>query len=227
MPVLKCLVVDDEELARDLLRSHIEKIPYLELSGSYANPLEALDHLKTEPIDIVFLDIQMPEIKGVALAKLLPKTVKVIFTTAYAEYALEGFEVSATDYLLKPITFERFLKAVEKIGIDPSEPDPVTSLTVKSGYDLYKVQLQDISYIESDSEYVVYHTEDKKILSNQSLTALEKQLSNSGFIRVHRSFLVNKSKVDGMQGRDLLIGQHSIPVSDSYYKRVRKEIFMS
>ena len=169
----------------------------------------------------------MPEIKGVELAKLLPKTVKVIFTTAYAEYALEGFEVSATDYLLKPITFERFLKAVEKIGNDHSGSDPIKSITVKSGYDLYKIHLQDISFIESDSEYVVYHTANKKILSNQSLTVLEKQLSGSGFIRVHRSFLVNKSKVNGMQGRELLIGEHSIPVSDSYYKKVRKEIFMS
>lgn len=227
MPILKCLVVDDEELARDLLRNHIEKVPYLELGGSYANPLEALDRLREEPIDVIFLDIQMPEIKGVELAKLLPKTVKVIFTTAYAEYALEGFEVSATDYLLKPITFERFLKAVEKITSAHSGPGPINSITVKSGYDLYKIHLQDISFIESDSEYVVYHTANKKIMSNQSLTALEEQLSGSGFIRVHRSFVVNKAKVDGMQGRELLIGEHSIPVSDSYYKKVRKEIFMS
>lgn len=227
MPILKCLVVDDEELARDLLRNHIEKVPYLELGGSYANPLEALHRLREEPIDVIFLDIQMPEIKGVELAKLLPKTVKVIFTTAYAEYALEGFEVSATDYLLKPITFERFLKAVEKITSAHSGPGPINSITVKSGYDLYKIHLQDISFIESDSEYVVYHTANKKIMSNQSLTALEEQLSGSGFIRVHRSFVVNKAKVDGMQGRELLIGEHSIPVSDSYYKKVRKEIFMS
>ena len=107
MPILKCLVVDDEELARDLLRNHIEKVPYLELGGCYAADMVLLDRLKEEPIDVIFLDIQMPEIKGVELAKLLPKTVKVIFTTAYAEYALEGFEGSATDYLLKPITFER------------------------------------------------------------------------------------------------------------------------
>jgi DNA-binding LytR/AlgR family response regulator len=171
----------------------------------------------------VFLDIQMPEIKGTAFAKLIPSTAKIIFTTAYSEYALEGFELDAIDYLLKPIAFQRFLKAVQKVKSEvPSFAD---TITIKSGYDLFKVKLDDITHIESDSEYVVFHVNGKKIMSYQSLKSLEKSLNPSQFIRVHRSFIVNKSKVTGLKGRDLLLTTISIPVSDSYYDKIKKELF--
>ena len=167
----KCIIIDDEELARGLIESHVAKLDYLEVVGSFENPLEALPLLKNGSIQILFLDIQMPEIKGTDFAKLVPPTTKIIFTTAYSDYALEGYELNAIDYLLKPITFQRFLKAVQKI--EPPKTILADTLTIKSGYDLYKVKIDDITHIESDSEYVVFYTADKKIMSHQSLKSLE------------------------------------------------------
>lgn len=219
----KCIIIDDEELARELLKNYVDKVDFLELVGSFENPLEAMNCLKTEDIKIVFLDIQMPEIKGTEFAKLVPATTKIIFTTAYSEYALEGYELDAFDYLLKPIAFPRFLKAVQKIKIEV--PDFGDTLTIKSGYDLFKVKIEDITHIESDSEYVVFYANGKKIMSYQSLKSLEKALDPSRFIRVHRSFIVNKSKVTGLKGRDLILSDLIIPVSDSYYEKVKQELF--
>jgi DNA-binding LytR/AlgR family response regulator len=225
MEKLKCLVVDDEELARGLLESYIAKVDFLVLEASLENPLEALGILKERKIDLLFLDIQMPEIKGTDFAKMVPTTTQVIFTTAYSEYALEGFELNALDYLLKPITFERFLKAVNKAKTTSESISAEETITVKSGYDLHKLKYADIRYIESDSEYVNYHTADKKIMSNQSLKALEKVLPSSLFIRVHRSYMVNKNFVTGLKGRDLLLSEDVIPVSDSYFELVKNELF--
>jgi DNA-binding LytR/AlgR family response regulator len=221
--MLKCIIIDDEELARKLIESYIKKLDFLTLSGSFENPLEALKILKSETIDVVFLDIQMPEIKGTDFAKLIPAKTKIIFTTAYSEYALEGFELSAADYLLKPIGFNRFLKAVQKIKTESSVVQD--TITVKSGYDLFKLKYDEITHIESDSEYAVFHTTTKKIMSLQSLKSLEKILDATVFIRVHRSFIVNKTKVTGLKSRDLFLGTIQIPVSDSYYENVKMELF--
>jgi DNA-binding LytR/AlgR family response regulator len=223
MLMFKCVIIDDEELARELLKSYVAKLDFLELAGSFENPLEAISCLKTEDIRIVFLDIQLPEIKGTAFAKLIPPTAKIIFTTAYSEYALEGFELEAIDYLLKPIAFQRFLKAVQKVK--PEGASMSDTITVKSGYDLFKLKINDITHIESDSEYVNFHTLNKKIMCLQSLKSLEKSLDSSQFIRVHRSFIVNRSKVTGLKGRDLYLSTLVIPVSDSYYEKVKKELF--
>lgn len=225
MEKLKCLVVDDEELARALLESYIEKLDFLELVGSAEGPVEAMNIMREKKVDLLFLDIQMPEIKGTDFAKMVPSDTQIIFTTAYSEYALEGFELNALDYLLKPITFERFLKAVNKAKPTGEIKTTAETLTVKSGYDLHKLKYADIRYIESDSEYVNYHTADKKIMSNQSLKALEKVLPSSLFIRVHRSYIVNREMVTGLKGRDLLLGDVQIPVSDSYYEVVKGELF--
>lgn len=219
----KCIIIDDEELARGLIESHVAKLDYLEVVGSFENPLEALPLLKNETIQILFLDIQMPEIKGTDFAKLVPPTTKIIFTTAYSDYALEGYELNAIDYLLKPITFQRFLKAVQKI--EPPKTILADTLTIKSGYDLYKVKIDDITHIESDSEYVVFYTADKKIMSHQSLKSLENSLNSTQFLRVHRSYIVNISKVTGLKGRDLFLGTINIPVSDSYYEVVKNALF--
>tara|TARA_R110002126_G_scaffold53875_9_gene145903 strand:- start:3634 stop:4302 length:669 start_codon:yes stop_codon:yes gene_type:complete len=221
--MLKCIVIDDEELARKLIESYIKKLDFLELMGSFENPLDALAVLKKETIAIVFLDIQMPQIKGTDFAKMIPVSTKVIFTTAYSDYAIEGFELSALDYLLKPISFERFLKAVQKVKTENKVINDF--ITVKSGYDLFKLNYNDITHVESDSEYVVFHTNGKKIMSLQALKSLEKTLDPSQFIRVHRSFIVNKSKVTGLKGRDLILSNLIIPVSDSYYEKVKLELF--
>lgn len=221
--MLRCIVIDDEELARKLIESYIDKLDFLDLAGTFENPLEAMALLKKEAIDVVFLDIQMPEIKGTDFAKLIPSGARIIFTTAYSEYALEGFELNAIDYLLKPIGFNRFLEAVQKIKTELVIK--VDSVTVKSGYDLFKLKYEEITHIESDSEYAVFHTATKKIMSLQSLKSLEKTLDPAVFIRVHRSFIVNKTKVSGLKSRDLFLGTLQIPVSDSYYEAVKKELF--
>ncbi|MBT8384840.1 MAG: LytTR family DNA-binding domain-containing protein [Bacteroidia bacterium] len=223
MNTIKCIVIDDEELARTLLKSYIDKVDFLELIGDFENPVEAIQLVKGSDIDIIFLDIQMPELKGTDFAKMINSKIRVIFTTAYSEYALEGFELNALDYLLKPITFERFLQAVNKYNTEVEAIDD--SITVKSGYDLYKLKFDDILYVESDSEYVNFYTSGKKIMSYQTLKSLEKTLPISSFIRVHRSYIVNKQKVSALKGRDLLISDIKIPVSDSYYEKVKQELF--
>ena len=220
-----CIIIDDEELARVLLESYVKKLDFLELKGSFENPLDALPLIKSKAINIIFLDIQMPDLKGTDFAKLIPEETKVIFTTAYSEYALQGFELNALDYLLKPITFERFLKAVNKLKSDTIEAPKSEFITVKSGYDLHKIKLADITYIESDSEYVVFHLDNRKIMSYQTLKSLEKSLPQSLFIRVHRSYIVNKLQVTGLKGRDLLLNKVTIPVSDSYYDTVKSSLF--
>ncbi|MCG9791691.1 LytR/AlgR family response regulator transcription factor [Flavobacterium algicola] len=221
--MLKCIVIDDEELARKLIESYVTKIDFLTLVGTYENPLDAIDILKSEQIDVVFLDIQMPQIKGTDFAKLIPSHTKIIFTTAYSDYAIEGFELSATDYLLKPIGFDRFLTAVKKVKVD--SPATVDTITVKSGYDLFKLKFDEITHIESDSEYAIFHTANKKIMSLQSLKSLEKTLDPSIFIRVHRSYIVNKTKVTGLKSRYLHLQTIQIPVSDSYFDKVKADLF--
>ncbi len=225
MQTIKCLVVDDEELARSLLAAYIEKVDFLELVGTAENPVEALQRMREETIDLLFLDIQMPEIKGTDFAKMVPTTTKIVFTTAYSEYALEGFELNALDYLLKPIAFDRFLNAVNKFQLPSEGRIHQDTLTVKSGYDLHKLRHSDIRYIESDGEYVIFHTLEKKVMSYQSLKSLEKSLPSSIFMRVHRSYIINKQLVNSLKGRSLLLSKDQIPVSDRYYEQVKKELF--
>ncbi len=224
MKKLRCIIVDDEELARTLLTTYVAKVAHVELLASFENPLHALSYLKENEVDLVFMDIQMPELKGTDFAELIINdNVKVIFTTAYSEYALKGFELNALDYLAKPITFKRFLAAINKFPMVSKEAE--TSLVIKSGYDLHRVLFQDILYIESDSEYVNYHFEDgKKIMANQSLSKLLNELP-SQFIRVHRSYIVNKNKVTSLKGRSLMLSHTEIPVSDSYFETVKNTVF--
>ena len=225
MKRIRCLVVDDEELARTLLKTYIEKIDFLELVATVENPIEAISMLKFEQVDVIFLDIQMPELKGTDFAKMITDHTKVIFTTAYSEYALEGFELNALDYLLKPITFERFLQAANKVEVKSPLTNDNSTITVKSGYDLHKLNYQDILYIESDSEYVVFHVAGKKIMSYQTLTSLEKQLPDEIFVRVHRSYIVNMQKVSSLKGKDLFLNEIRIPVSATYYDAVKEKLF--
>ena len=225
--MLKCIIIDDEELARALLKSYVDKLDFIVSKGAYENPLEALPILKTEVIDVVFLDIQMPQLKGTDFAKMISPTTRVIFTTAYSEYALDGYELNAIDYLLKPITFERFLTAVNKVQTTTRNITDIGSqtITIKSGYDLHKVRLSEIYYIKSDSEYVTFYLDNKKIMSYQSLKSLEDSLPPSLFMRVHRSYIINKNKVQALKDKDIIIQDHRIPVSATYFETVKKELF--
>ncbi len=226
--MINCVIIDDEELARKLIKTYIDKVDSLRWQASFENPLDGLSFMKANSVDLLFLDIQMPDLKGTDFAALIAKSdTKVIFTTAYSEYALKGFELNALDYLLKPITFNRFLTAVEKFPKgEATDPASIKPIVIKSGYDLYKVSPQEILYIESDGEYVHYHLDTgKKITANQSLKKLLPTLPDS-FLRVHRSYIVNGQKVSSLKGRKLSINDSTIPVSDSYYEAVKSLLFL-
>jgi DNA-binding LytR/AlgR family response regulator len=222
MKQLRCLVVDDEELARILLKTYIQKNESLSLIGTIENPLDALPILQNQEVDVLFLDIQMPEMSGTAMAKIVNPKTRIIFTTAYSEYAITGFDLNVLDYLLKPITFERFQVAIEKAQnyFQPSKQEE--TITIKSGYDLHKIRLDEILFIEGSSEYVIFQTATKRIMSYQTLKSLELSLPNQHFMRVHRSYIVNKIQVNALKSKDLMIRSFKIPVSETYFEEVRK-----
>lgn len=233
---LTCVVVEDEPLARNLLEQYILKVPHLQLVKSFSSPLAALDFLRNNSIDILFSDIQMPEITGISLLKILPKKPLVILTTAYSEYALEGYELDVVDYLLKPITLERFLKAVEKAtqrlvkspampaveSVVVNEPVIQSSIFVKDGTKLVKIRLNEILYIEGLKDYVAIYTKDKKVVTLQTLKSLEVQLGAHQFIRVHHSYIVSFEAIDTIDKEKILIGKVWIPISDTYRKSFKE-----
>jgi len=232
---LTCVVVEDEPLARHLMEQYILKVSHLQLVKSFSNPLVALDFLRTNSVDILFSDIQMPEITGISLLKILPKKPLVILTTAYSEYALEGYELDVVDYLLKPITLERFLKAVERATQRfsplsnvlfpettlPSEPSP-QSIFVKDGTKLVKIRLNEILYIEGLKDYVSIYTKDRKVVTLQTLKSLEAQLLPYQFIRVHHSYIVSFEAIDAIEKEKIQIGKVWIPISDTYRKSFKE-----
>ena len=222
MKQLKCLVVDDEELARILLKTYIQKMDNLALIGTTENPLEALELLDNQEVDLLFLDILMPELSGIEMAKLINPKTRIIFTTAYSEYAMTGFDLNVLDYLLKPITFERFQQAIEKAKDYFQISNQGETIIIKSGYDLHKIRLDEILFIEGSSEYVIFQTLSKRIMSYQTLKSLELSLPSQQFMRVHRSYIVNKIKVNALKNKELLIGNFKIPVSETYLEEVRK-----
>ena len=222
MKQLKCLVVDDEELARILLKTYIQKTDNLALIGTTENPLEALKLLDNQEVDLLFLDVQMPELSGIEMAKLINPKTRIIFTTAYSEYAMTGFDLNVLDYLLKPITFERFQQAIEKAKDYFQISNQGETIIIKSGYDLHKIRLDEILFIEGSSEYVIFQALSKRIMSYQTLKSLELSLPNQQFMRVHRSYIVNKMKVNTLKNKELLIGNFKIPVSETYLEEVRK-----
>ncbi|MGC1243948.1 MAG: LytTR family DNA-binding domain-containing protein [Chryseosolibacter sp.] len=225
---LKCLIVEDEPLARNLLADYVKKVPLLELTEATSNPLQALEILRNRAVDLMFVDIQMPEITGITLLKTLQKKPLVILTTAYSEYALESYELDVVDYLLKPITFDRFLKAVEKAGqrvTQPAiQPPPVqeekgnTFVFIKDGTKLVKINYEDILFVEGLKDYVTIVTKTQKVVSLQRLKALETQLPADKFIRIHHSYIIAIKAVDTIHKGEVQIGSHFIPISDSYRK---------
>ena len=237
MNKLDCLIVDDEPLARRLLSDYVQKVPYLNLLRTCGDPMEALEFLRENPVDLLFLDIQMPEITGLTLLKILQKKPWVILTTAYSEYALASYELDVVDYLLKPITLERFLKAMEKINqrmqgiitqqlpseqtsiaqVAPTEPGP-TYIFVKDGTKLVKVKLSDIMYVEGMKDYVAIHTPQQRIVTLQRLKSLEEQLPENQFIRIHNSYIIALDWLDSIHKEKVKVGTALLPISDSYRK---------
>lgn len=240
---MNCLIVDDEKLARNLVESYINCLPHLQLVGKCSNPLEALRLLHTQAVDLIFLDIQMPQLSGIDFLKILPGHPLVIFTTAYQEHALESYELDAVDYLLKPFGFERFLQAVTKAGkrfkVDQVRETgqaalpPVTTgtaakrdyLLVKSEFKVFRIFFDDLHYIESMKEYVAFYTTTGRVLSLGSLKHLEQTLPDDQFMRVHKSYIVSKKKVGALEGNRLLLGTAKIPIGTTYRTEVLVEMF--
>jgi two-component system LytT family response regulator len=227
--MIRCIVVDDKPLAIDVLKHYIAKISFLELIYSTTNPLEALNKVAEGEVDLVFLDIQMPELTGLQFMKIVKGKCQVILTTAYTEYALEGFENDAVDYLLKPVSFERFYKAVEKVKVIqkgmsalPNETlsvkkeKSIDHIFVKTEYKLVRVATAAILYVESMQNYVNIYTTTEKITSLQTMKKMEEQLLSPQFVRVHKSFIVAVDKIDSVERNRIVIGDKSIVLGDNY-----------
>jgi DNA-binding LytR/AlgR family response regulator len=217
---LNCLIIDDEPIARKGMEEYVNEIDFLNLVGQCENPLKASVFLQDHSVDLIFLDIQMPKISGIDFLKTLKNPPLVIFTTAFPEYALEGYALDVTDYLLKPITFERFLKAAQKaldlhtlkkqsLGVR----EPADYFFIKSEGKFEKIFFNDALYLEGMQNYVIIHTTAKKFITYMTLTDLEDQLPHDQFIKVHKSFIISIPQVTAIEGNEIIIGSHHVPVS--------------
>lgn len=238
MPI-RCLIVEDEPMARKLLEQYVVKTPDLELMAALSNPLAALEFLKNNQPDLLFLDVQMPELTGIGLLKVMQRKPLVVLTTAYSEYAIEGYALDVADYLLKPITFERFLQSVEKIRARLNGPPSTASATddapasapeadkpdylfVKDGTKSVRVNFADIQYIEGMKDYVRIHTPERKVTTLQSLKHLVNVLPAGDFLRVHHSYIVGANWIDEVQRDDVSVAGKLVPVSDTYRGGVKE-----
>jgi DNA-binding LytR/AlgR family response regulator len=234
---IKCLVVDDEPLAMDVLENYIRQLDTLELTGRCSNALDALSFLQKNKVDLVFLDIQMPKLTGIDFLKTLRNPPKIIFTTAYRDYALEGFELNVLDYLLKPVSFERFIIAVNKYhaytpatNLPPAIAPHVTAVNeepfiyLKADKKMVKVFLKDILYIESLKDYVKVKTQDKDIVTYQKISYLEEKLPDEKFIRIHRSYIIAVDKIKSFNTSFIDIGSEEIPIGRLYKPEVMKAL---
>lgn len=231
--MIKCLIIDDEPLAGQLLAAYAERSPDLEVVKVFSNPIEALHFLSDQPVDLLFLDIQMPELTGIQLMKIVKGKYDIVLTTAYEEYALQSYEFEVVDYLLKPISLDRFLLAVEKVKKRRSDqvqaaktatipldtPSTKDFIFVKSGHKTVRVDFADLIRLESMSNYVTLHTPTEKIMTLENMGELEKILPADRFVRVHRSHLVALDKIDFVERNRIVIGETYIPISDSYKDR--------
>lgn len=227
--MIRCLALDDEALALDLLEDNIRKIPFLELVKRCQSSFEAMEYLKQDQVDLLFLDIQMPDISGIQLLRSLPTKPLVIITSAYEKYALEGFELDVVDYLLKPFSFDRFLRAVNKASEQLELASRLTLMEnqeekgavrdfifVKADYKLVKIDFKDIQFIEGLKDYIKIHTGDRPIITLMSMKGIEDKLPGDEFVRVHKSFIISLKKIKFIQRNFIQIGEREIPISDNY-----------
>ena len=229
---ITCVVVDDEPMARDILISYIERVPNLVLVKSCKNALEALTISQQEKIDLFFLDINMPEVSGLSLAKLVGNASKVIFTTAYRDYAVDGFDLKAVDYLLKPIGFDRFLTAVNTfLGANSGANNQTSQVSpssefffVRSDRKMVKINLNEILYIESLSDYLKIITDNGTVVTRETITNIQEKLPEDLFLRIHRSFIVSLNKIDSYTNEFVEINKKAIPISRSYKAAILEKL---
>ncbi|MES2109118.1 MAG: LytTR family DNA-binding domain-containing protein [Bacteroidota bacterium] len=224
--MITCIVIDDEPMALDVIERYCARIGFVELKGCFLDPLEAIEQLKSRPVDLVFLDINMPVISGMQLAKNLPGNPMVIFTTAYSHYAADSYNLDAIDYLLKPITFERFQKAVNKaIAAKSAKSTPADdgpTVYLKSGTQTYPVKLSEILYLEKDGNYMVVHLKGRNILIRENMSDVFKIIPESDFIRVHKSYVIAARHIGMIEVHQLTIHNEKIPIGDSYRNAIRE-----
>ena len=231
---IKCIIVDDEPVAREILETHLAKIDKIEIVASCKNAIEAFNAINQYKVDLIFLDINMPEISGLSFAKSINKNSKVIFTTAYREYAVDGFDLQAVDYLLKPISFERLLQSLNKYLnentlVQYAEPVQIEEeksdyFFVRSDRKMIKISFPDILYIESLSDYLKIHLNDKSIITRETIANIETKLPQQDFIRTHRSFIVAVSAIDSFTNEYVEIGKKQLPISRSYKTEVLEKL---
>jgi DNA-binding LytR/AlgR family response regulator len=232
--MIRALAIDDEPLALQLVESYIRKTPFIELAGTFDNPFDAMSFLEKEPVDLIFLDIQMPDLTGIEFARVLKGDSKIIFTTAFEQYALEGFKLEAIDYLLKPFSYEEFLKAAQRVNklVELEKSAEIVSdsandyMFLKSDYKIKKINFKDILYIEGLKDYVKVFVvnETNPVLSLNSLKSLEDTLPKSQFMRVHRSFIVNLDKITTVDRSRIVFSKAYIPIGDQYKDKFQEFI---
>lgn len=233
--MINCIAIDDEPLALDVIENHISKIPFLNLKARFQNPLEAIEYLYNNKVDLVFLDIQMPELTGFEVLKTLSNKPMVIFTTAYPNYALESYEMDAVDYLVKPIPFDRFLKSVMKVK---QRLTPVTTtvtnqetspkqieqefIFVKTEYKTVRINYKDIHFVESMKDYVIFHLENETISSLLSIKNVEETLPKETFLRIHRSFIISLNKIESIERNTVIILNNRLSVGTNYREKFKE-----
>ena len=224
---MNCIIIEDEPAAQSILENHISRCPDLRCFGTFADAFSAQTFMQNQSVDLIFLDINLPEMSGVSFLRSLPHPPLVIFTTAYSQYAVDGFDLEAVDFLLKPFSFERFYKAVNKArerfnsGNQPIAP---TKLSVKSGKRIYQLNMEDILFIETCGDYVTIFSTDKKLVVHGTLKSWEDKLKGSSFLKIHRTAIVNLSKIDHLEGNLLRIGEHKLPVSEQYKDQLLEQM---
>jgi len=223
--MLKCIAIDDEPMALEVVKSHAAKVPFLELKQCFTDGIKALEYLKENPTDLLFLDIKMPDISGMELATLIPKETMVIFTTAYSEHAVKSFELDAIDYLLKPFHLSRFLKSCQKAQelYELRKGGNTGSIFIKTGYDQVKVNFKELLFCEANGNYVTFHLPNEKILSRMTLSEVENILPK-GFIKTHRSFIINSQKIDKIERHQVSLANKTAPISSTYYDTLMQTI---
>ena len=216
------IAIDDEPHALEVVKMLSEKVPFLSLDATFTHSLEALAYLQNHKIDLLFLDINMPDISGIELVNILPKNISIVFTTAYSEYAVKVFELDAVDYLLKPFSLARFTKACQKaLEIKKNHVEEAPShVFIKTGYEEEKVELNDIHYIEADGNYMTYVLNNRKLLSRQSISDALSQLPADKFVRIHRSYIISLSKIEKISRNSIWILGKEIPVGSSYEEKL-------
>lgn len=225
---ISCLVIDDEAIAQEIIAAHLSKIPNIKKIESCNNAIEGFSYLRENHVDLIFLDINMPEISGLSFAKSIRKDIKIIFTTAYRDYAVEGFELQAVDYLLKPISFERLLKAVNNYFTIHGETESINLETsnrndfmfVRSDRRMIKVDFDDIVYAESYSDYIKIHLKNETIITRETISSVEAKLPENKFMRIHRSFIISLANITSFTNEEITINKVSLPISRSYKKEI-------